>query len=515
VPNSDDAATNRPRYDILIILNIDQTDIVLLEIDYDVIVAGGGLTGTIAAQAISYYSKQNLKILVVDRNPEHLPGRKSAPGWTCGDACSKEAVDYMTERIKVPWTRPEIEHDVKGVMAYSPDYETAIPFDGAGYMLNRQKLPEIQNARTKKMGVEFDFEINLSGLIYDGTQVVGIQGVDYKTKQPYKKTAKLVVDATGITSMLRNQLENSTKVERKIDRRDVESTGRHIMYFEQGEKDLAQFDPDYCIIHLDQDIAPGGYGWVFPKGDNKVNIGLGVEKSILEQRNKRLGKSDNVASLMKEYLERNKAIKNAKLSEDAGDIHNNTGVYQVSVRRQNDCLVSGGYMLVGDSAWMPKPIDAGGIGPALIAGTILGNNVTQAIEANDVSEASLWQYNIDFIKEYGYKTAGLELFRRLVQTMTNEQISYGMKHFLGNLDVEAISKGEHPDFTGLGKIGMIIRGAMNKTVASGLKYTSGQNQWLVEHYYNYPKDPSGFDEWDKKLHKTLDESYIKIASYAA
>ena len=487
----------------------------MLESDYDVIVAGGGLTGTIAAQAISYYSKQNLKILVVDRNPEHLPGRKSAPGWTCGDACSKEAVDYMTERIKVPWTRPEIEHDVKGVMAFSPDYETAIPFDGAGYMLNRQKLPEIQNARTKKMGVEFDFEINLSGLIYDGTQVVGIQGVDYKTKQPYKKTAKLVVDATGITSMLRNQLENSTKVERKIDRRDVESTGRHIMYFEQGENDLAQFDPDYCIIHLDQDIAPGGYGWVFPKGDNKVNIGLGVEKSILEQRNKRLGKSDNVASLMKEYLERNKAIKNAKLSEDAGDIHNNTGVYQVSVRRQNDCLVSGGYMLVGDSAWMPKPIDAGGIGPALIAGTILGNNVAHAIEANDVSEASLWQYNIDFIKEYGYKTAGLELFRRLVQTMTNEQISYGMKHFLGNLDVEAISKGEHPDFTGLGKIGMIIRGAMNKTVASGLKYTSGQNQWLVDHYYNYPKDPSGFDEWNKKLHKTLDESYAKIASYAA
>ena len=486
----------------------------MLETDYDVIVAGGGLTGTIAAQAISYYSKQNLKILVVDRNPEHLPGRKSAPGWTCGDACSKEAVDYMTERIKVPWTRPEIEHDVKGVMAFSPDYETAIPFDGAGYMLNRQKLPEIQNARTKKMGVEFDFEINLSGLIYDGTQVVGIQGVDYKTKQPYKKTAKLVVDATGITSMLRNQLENSTKVERKIDRRDVESTGRHIMYFEQGENDLAQFDPDYCIIHLDQDIAPGGYGWVFPKGENKVNIGLGVEKSILEQRNKRLGKSDNVASLMKEYLERNKAIKNAKLSEDAGDIHNNTGVYQVSVRRQNDCLVSGGYMLVGDSAWMPKPIDAGGIGPALIAGTILGNNVAHAIEANDVSEASLWQYNIDFIKEYGYKTAGLELFRRLVQTMTNEQISYGMKHFLGNLDVEAISKGEHPDFTGLGKIGMIIRGAMNKTVASGLKYTSGQNQWLVDHYYNYPKDPSGFDEWNKALHKTLDESYVKITSFA-
>ena len=90
-------------------------------------------------------------------------------------------------------------------MAFSPDKETAIPFDGDGYMLNRQKLPEIQNARTKKMGVNFDFEINLTGLIYDGPQVTGVQGINNKTKQPYKKTAKVVVDATGVTSMLRNQ----------------------------------------------------------------------------------------------------------------------------------------------------------------------------------------------------------------------------------------------------------------------------------------------------------------------
>ena len=481
--------------------------------DYDVIVAGGGLAGTITAQSIAHYSNQNLKILIVDRNSEFLPGRKSLAGWVCGDACSKEAVDFMSSKIKVQWTRPEIEHDVKGVMAFSPDRETKIPFDGAGYMLNRQKLPEIQNERCRKMGMEFEFEINLTGLIYEGQQVVGVQGINNKTKQPFKKTSKIVVDALGVTSMLRNGLQNSTKVEKRIDRRDLESTGRYIMYFDQGQKDLSDFDPDYCIIHLDQDIAPGGYGWVFPKADNKVNIGLGVEKSFLDKRNKRLNKKDNVESLMKEYLERNVVIKNPKLSEDPEDINNNSGIFQVSVRRQNDCMVSGGYMLVGDSAWMPKPIDAGGIGPALIAGTIIGNNVAQAIEANDVSEASLWQYNLDFIKEYGYKTAGLELFRRLVQQMTNEQISYGMKHFLGNLDVESISKGEHPDFSGLGKIGMIIRGAMNKTVANGLKYTSNENQWLVEHYNNYPKDPSGFDEWNKKLHHKLDEAFAKVEAF--
>jgi len=478
--------------------------------DYDVIIAGGGLAGTISAQSISYYSNQNLKILVIDRSPEFLPGRKSIAGWVCGDACSKEAVDFMSERIKVNWTKPEIEHDVKGVMAFSPDKKTSIPFDGDGFMLNRTKLPEIQNERCRKIGIEFEFEMNITGLIYDDQQVVGVQGIDNKTKQPFKKTTKIVIDATGVTSMLRNGLKNSTKVEKRIDRRDLESTGRYIMYFDQGKKELSEFDPDYCIIHLDQDIAPGGYGWVFPKGDNKVNIGLGVEKTFLDKRNKRLGKKDNVESLMKEYLHRNVAIKNAKLSEDPEDINNNSGIFQVSVRRQNDCMVSAGYMMVGDSAWMPKPIDAGGIGPAIIAATILGKNVAEALEANDVSEANLWRYNLDFIKEYGYKTAGLELFRRLVQQMSNEQISYGMKHFLGNMDVESISKGEHPDFTGLGKIGMIIRGALNQTVAKGLKFTSTENQWLVEHYNNYPKEPQGFDEWNKSLLQRLEAAFAKI-----
>ena len=408
------------------------------------------------------------------------------------------------------WTKPEIEHDVKGVMAFSPDKKTSIPFDGDGFMLNRTKLPEIQNERCRKIGIEFEFEMNITGLIYDDQQVVGVQGIDNKTKQPFKKTSKIVIDATGVTSMLRNGLKNSTKVEKRIDRRDLESTGRYIMYFDKGQKELSEFDPDYCIIHLDQDIAPGGYGWVFPKGDNKVNIGLGVEKTFLDKRNKRLGKKDNVESLMKEYLHRNVAIKNAKLSEDPEDINNNSGIFQVSVRRQNDCMVSAGYMMVGDSAWMPKPIDAGGIGPAIIAATILGKNVAEALEANDVSEANLWRYNLDFIKEYGYKTAGLELFRRLVQQMSNEQISYGMKHFLGNMDVESISKGEHPDFTGLGKIGMIIRGALNQTVAKGLKFTSTENQWLVEHYNNYPKEPQGFDEWNKSLLQRLEAAFAKI-----
>jgi len=480
--------------------------------DYDIIVAGGGLAGMISAQSVAYYSNQKLSILVIDRNPEPTLGKKTINGWICGDAVGKNTVDYMTERIKISWGNPEIEHPVKGVMAFSPDRETSIPFDGDGYMLNRQQLPKRQLRDAMKMGINMQYSVALRNLLYENGTVVGVEGTSLITNEPFKKTAKIVIDASGVTSMLRNGLSINSKIEKKIDRDDLESTGRHIMKFDQGIENKTDFDPDYCIIHLDQDIAPGGYGWVFPKGKDKVNIGLGVQQKELQKRNQRLGANDDVTKLINDYVKMNKAMKNPRLSDDSSDSVNVTGNWQVSVRRQNDCLVANGYMLVGDAAWMPKPLDAGGIGPAIVAATIIGKNAVEAIETGDVSERGLWKYNIDFINDYGYKTAGLEIFRRLLQTLTNEQINYGMKHFLSKLDVEAISKGEHPDFSTVGKLSMMIRGALNKKLAEGLRFTAQQNKLLTEHYYNFPKTPDGYDNWHKILHQILDESYARLVN---
>ena len=53
---------------------------------------------------------------------------------------------------------------------------------------------------------------------------------------------------------------------------------------------------------------------------------------------------------------------------------------------------------------------------------------------------------MEFINAYGYKTAGLEVFRRMLQGLPNDQINYGMKHFLSKLDIDNITNGEHPEF---------------------------------------------------------------------
>ncbi|MGH9973352.1 MAG: NAD(P)/FAD-dependent oxidoreductase, partial [Nitrososphaeraceae archaeon] len=412
--------------------------------DYDIIVAGGGLAGMIVASSASYYSKQSLKILVVDRNPSPQLGKKTLSGWVCGDAVGKNSVDYMTSRIGIKWQNPEIEHPVKGVIAFSPDHETSISFDGEGYILNRKVLPQKQLNDALNLGIEIRYNLALRNVIIDDNSVIGVEGEDLQTKSVFKKTCKIVVDCTGVTSVLRTNLPIRSHVQKKINRDDLEATGRYIYNFDNEVEDNTFFDPDYCIIHLDQNIAPGGYAWVFPKGKNKVNIGLGVQQKAMEEHNKKQAQRKDLKMKIDEYVRMNPVIKNPQIADSESDDGNSWGTWQVSVRRQNDCLVANGYMLVGDSAWMPKPLDAGGIGPAIIAATIAGKDAVQSIEAKDYSEQSLWQYNLDFVDAYGYKTAGLEVFRRLLQKLTNDQINYGMKHFLSKLDIDNITNGEHP-----------------------------------------------------------------------
>jgi len=239
-----------------------------------------------------------------------------------------------------------------------------------------------------------------------------------------------------------------------------------------------------------------------------VNIGLGVSKSGLDRRNRRLRMSDNLSTLIDKYVKDNPCIRNGRLSTNPDDQGNTKGNWQVPVRRQNDCMVANGLALVGDAAWLPRPLDAGGIGPSMYASVILGKVVAHALEANDVSQEGLWPYNVEYMTTHGYQMASFEVLRRYLQTITNEQIDFGMKHFLTEEDINMIRDRKHPRFNAIQMLNpvLLMRVATQMDLAKGLRYTADKSQSLVELNLKFPESPKGFPDWKKKIDAEIDET---------
>ncbi len=465
--------------------------------EFDIIVAGAGMAGSLAATAAA---KKGAKVLLLDRNDQREVGKKTNWGWVCGDAVAKSHIDFIESETGIKLSSPVLDLKVEGVQVLSPDMKNRFPFEGEGYSLDRPKAAAYFAGVAVKSGAEYRTHYEVEGPIVEEGRVVGIYGRDEKREQ-IKIRAKLVIDTLGIASMLRRKLPENGYIERTISTDDIESTGRYIMRFKHDGGDVNYYDPKNALIHLNQVLAPGGYGWVFPKTGSRINIGLGVEKKSLEIRNEKLGKKDTLHSLIDEYVKWNPEIKSFEIDPSDG---NGKGYWSVTVKRQFDSLVFPGYMGAGDSMAMPNPISAGGIGPAMVAGVIAGEVAGDAIAAKDTSLGFLWKYNVRYNELYGKKTAALEAFRVYLQSLNNDLLNYGMSHFLTKAEAEDISYGRIPKLSIANTFGKVLSGISNINAFRNLLFTVAKMKRMNELYSRYPSTEE-FGAWKKLINTEMQE----------
>ncbi len=483
-----------------------------MENHYDIIVAGGGLAGNLAAAAAA---KRGMKVLLLDKNKPEESGKKTNWGWVCGDAVATQHLKFITDHLGIKFGEPELDCKVEGVIAYSPDMESKFVFDGEGYILDRPDFERKLREHAIKNGAQVMTQFDVEGPIIENDFVVGVSGKDHAMVHKEFR-AKVVIDCLGVATNLRRKLPDNKFVDKVVDIDDLESTGRYIYDMEVTHEDLKYYDPKNALIHLNQVLAPGGYGWVFPKkGNGRVNIGIGTQKSSIEIRNQKLGKKDSLHTLMDQYVEWVPNLKKPKIYDKD---KNGKGYWSVAVRRQLECLVYNGYMGAGDSMAMPNPISAGGIGPALIAGVLAGEDAADAIKAGDVSMKGLWKYNLDFNKAYGSKTAGMEVFRIYMQSLNNEQLNYGMKNFLTEREAQDISYGRPASLNleGSAKLGlkqkmaMLVKGAMNITAFTNLVWAVNKMKKLNALYEKYPENPDVFLPWKQQVQHEIEETKARF-----
>ncbi|MCL4448055.1 MAG: NAD(P)/FAD-dependent oxidoreductase [Candidatus Thermoplasmatota archaeon] len=474
-------------------------------VDYDVIVAGAGVSGATAAAMAGKLGK---RVLLIDRNTAQEPGKKTVWGWVCGDAVAKSHIIYVQKNLGNTFSDQVLGLKVDGVIALSPDLGYKLPFDGEGYSLERPLFGKALFDEAIKNGAEFKGKFSIEGPIIENNVVKGVFGKNEKGEEE-KIRGKITIDALGIASLLRRKLPENQYIDKEIDYEDLELTGRFIYKTEEPFDDHKYYDKRNALIHLNQQMAPGGYGWVFPKTDGRVNVGLGVQHRSLEIRNKKFGATDNLKLLIEKYIKWNPIFKKYHLDNSS---KNGEGYWSVSVRRQMEGMVYPGYIGAGDSMASANPLSAGGIGPALIGGILAGKAASTAVESSDVSLEGLWDYNVDYVKQYGKSMAGMEVFRIFLQSMNNQDIDYGMKSFITYEEAVEITYGRIPELSLTSKVAKLVRGVGALRTFKDLVWTTQKMKELNGIYANYPNSPKEFPQFKKTVVSMIDGAKARMPS---
>ncbi len=179
--------------------------------------------------------------------------------------------------------------------------------------------------------------------------------------------AKVVIDASGVGAVVRSRLPREWWVSEPLLPEDVSNAYREII---QVDYDIEK--PEFIKIYLDTNIAPGGYWWLFPKGRNIMNIGLGLWGKLSEEQG--LNPRHNY----------DKYLANSQYTRGRKIIHVGGGI--VPTRRPLPSLVANGFLAAGDAAVTVNPVHGGGIGPALLSAELASKTVLEAFEKGDFTE---------------------------------------------------------------------------------------------------------------------------------
>ena len=444
---------------------------------YDVVVVGAGTAGCMAAKTLS---SKGFDVCLIDRKSSRLIGDK-----VCGDAIGKHHFDNLG--LSYP-SGKEKEGDIEGVKVYSPDKSSVFNISGcglAGFLINRYAFGQRLLKYAVDAGAVLKDMTHVSAPLVEDGYVKGVLATDTRTGEKMKILGDVSIDASGVSAVLRRGLPPEIGVEVNIEKDDIVICYREIRRLKKEVE-----DPRFCEIYLDQEVAPGGYYWIFPKGATRVNAGLGVSS--------RFSKANPKRNFYRYILSRD-------LFESSEIIHKGGGI--VPTRRPLDSFVGNGIIVIGDAGCQVNPIHGGGIGPSMMGGKISGEVIAEALEKGDVSSKALWPVNIRFMENYGAKQAGLDIFRIFLQGLTNEELNYGMKYqLITEEDVLKASLGEkiHLNigeatrriFSGLGRLGFLRSlYVMARTIRE-----------VRSLYDKYPSTPEVFPEWRKNIVEVFERS---------
>lgn len=303
--------------------------------EYDVVVIGGGPAGTTAAR---HAAARGAAVALFEKDREiGVPVR-------CAEGVSHAGLCQELE-IQPRW----IAQTITGACLHAPS-GAAVPLssDQVGYILDRKAFDYDLGRMAAAAGVSLFMKAYVCGLILEQGCVCGVEVEHLGERRRIR--SRIVIAADGVESRAGRWAGLKTRTVLA----DMESCAQVTIGGYAG-------DPEVIHFYFGQEIAPGGYAWIFPKGNGMANIGLGVAASAARVRSPH--------ECLQAFLER----------EFPGAPVLSRVYGGVPCSGRFDDIVAGGLMLAGDAAHQANPLTGGGIVTGLIGGRLAGQTAAAAI----------------------------------------------------------------------------------------------------------------------------------------
>ncbi|MFD7572397.1 geranylgeranyl reductase family protein [Streptomyces sp. NPDC059810] len=338
-----------------------------------VIVVGAGPAGSSAAV---HLARAGVDVLLLEKGG--FPREK-----VCGDGLTPRSV-YQLVRMGIDidapgWMRNKGMRWVCGGHRAEIDWPRLGALPDFGLTRSRHDFDDLLAAHARATGARLRTHVKVTGPLTDRAgHVVGVSASRGPGQEPVRYRAPLVVAADGASA--RTTLGLGFE---RDDKRPVAAAARRYYRSEARTHDpYLELWADLRCPRTGRDLP--GYGWVFPLGDGRVNVGLGV---LPQQRRRR---PVDLRATLEHWLPRLPA--DWGLEEETADSPLRSAPLPMGLNRRPQ--YRRGVLLVGDSAGMVSPWSGEGIAQAMEAAEVAADIIALALArpAGPRREHALHQY---------------------------------------------------------------------------------------------------------------------------